>query len=79
VDFEVLGEIWGVETIATGRGIREVKRLRRKYGRSRWRKRKGFATIRLSGGRIRWAELHWYEAHGIGARELKVKKILGGP
>ena len=77
--FEVLGEIWGVETIATGRGIREVKRLRRKYGRSRWRKRKGFATVRLSGGRIRWAELHWYEAHGIGTTELKVKKILGEP
>ena len=79
MDFEVLGEIWSVETIATGRGIREVTRLRRKYGRSRWRKCKGFATVRLSGGRIRWAELHWYEAHGIGARELKVKKILGEP
>lgn len=77
--FEVLGEIWGVETIATGREIRDIKRLRRKYGRSRWRKRKGFATVRLSGGRIRWAELHWYEAHGIGARELKLKKILGEP
>jgi hypothetical protein len=79
VAFEVLGKIWGVEPIATGRGIREVKRLRRKYGRSRWRKRKGFATVRLSAGRIRWAELHWYEAHGIGATELKVKKILGEP
>lgn len=77
--FEVLGEIWGVETIATGREIRDIKRLRRKYGSLRWRKRKGFATVRLSGGRIRWAELHWYEAHGIGARELKLKKILVEP
>ena len=74
--FEVLG---GVETIATGREIRDIKRLRRKYGRSRWRKRKGFATVRLSGGSIRRAELHWYEAHGTGARELKLKKILGEP
>jgi hypothetical protein len=79
VAFEVLGEIWGAETIATGREIREIKRLGRKYGRSRWRKRKGFATVRLSGGRIRWAELHWYEAHGIGVKELKLKKILGEP
>lgn len=74
--FEILGEIWAVETIATGTGIREIARLRKRYGRGRWRKRKGIAEIRLAGGEIVAAELHWYEATGIGKREFKIKRLL---
>ncbi len=76
MDFEILGDLTGVETIARGSGIREVKRLRRQYGRGRWRKRKGFAEIRLATGEIVNAELHWYEATGIGKRESKIKRFL---
>jgi hypothetical protein len=76
VPFVVLGEIRAQETIARGRGIRELARLRKAYGATRWRKRKGVATIRLSDGTIRTAELHWYEAHGIGRQELKIKRLL---
>jgi len=64
--FEILGEISQVETFAAGSGIREVARLRRTYGRGRWRKRKGVARVRLPNGTIRLAEVHWYEAAGIG-------------
>jgi hypothetical protein len=74
--FEILGEISAVETFATGAGIREIARLRRIYGRGRWRKRKGIARIRLSDGSIHTSELHWYEASGIGRREFKIKSIL---
>ena len=73
--FEILGEISAVETIATGAGIREIARLRKRYGRGRWRKRKGIADIRLSGELAR-AEVHWYEATGIGKREFKIKRLL---
>lgn len=73
--FKVIGGITQVETIATGDSIREVKRLRKVYGRGRWRKRKGTAVIRLGDGTICRAELHWYEAHGIGKKELKIKRI----
>jgi hypothetical protein len=76
VNFEIVGEITDVETIAAGSGIREVARLRRIYGRGRWRKLKGVAQVRLSNGRIRLAELHRYEAHGIGKREMKRKRYL---
>jgi hypothetical protein len=76
VDFSVRGEISDVETSATGRQIRELKRLRRQYGRGRWRKRKGVANVRLADGTIRRAELHWYEATGIGRKELKIKRYL---
>jgi hypothetical protein len=76
VDFKVVGEIGDVETFATGHGIRELRRLRRNYGPGRWRKRKGIATIRLSDGFVTRAELHWYEAAGIGRRELKIKRYL---
>jgi len=76
VSFEIVGEITDVETIAVGGRIREVARLRRAYGRGRWRKRKGVAWVRLSSGRIRLVELHWYEAHGIGKREMKRKRYL---
>ena len=74
--FEVISAISDVETIATGSGIRDLKRLRKNYGKGRWRKMKGIARIRLSNGRIRLAELHWYEAHGIGKREVKRKRYL---
>ena len=76
MEFELVGDLTDVETIATGRGIRELPRLRRLYGKGRWRKMKGTARIRLKDGRIRLAELHWYEAHGIGKKELKRKRYL---
>jgi hypothetical protein len=76
VRFEILSEIVEVQIIATGREIRDLRRLQRLYGKGRWRKMKGVATIRLASGRIRQAELHWYEAHGIGKRELKRKRNL---
>jgi hypothetical protein len=76
MDFKVLGRIWNVETIAVGNAIREIKRLRRVYGFGRWRKRKGIARVQLSNGAIRLAEIHWYEAHGIGRHELKIKDYL---
>lgn len=76
MDFEILGELAAVETIATGKGIREITRLRKRYGRGRWRKRKGNAEVRLPDGEVCWAEIHWYEATGIGRREFKIKRFL---
>lgn len=73
----LVGAITGVETIATGRAIRERRRILKVYGPGRWRKRKGIATIRLEDGTLVRAELHWYEAHGIGRREMKIKCLLG--
>ena len=73
MDFELVGELHDVETIAVGQRIRELPRLRRLYGKGRWRKMKGVARIRLRNGRLRLAELHWYEAHGIGKKEFKLK------
>ena len=74
--FEITSAIDGVETIARGRGIRELKRLKRFYGPGKWRKRKGIATIKFENGSVFVAELHWYEASGIGKREFKVKKLI---
>ena len=76
MSLEIIGEIKDAETIATGSGIREVARLRRTYGRGRWRKRKGVAEVLLQSGEIVRAEIHWYEATGIGKREFKIKRIL---
>jgi hypothetical protein len=76
MDFEILGEISQVETIATASGIREIARLRKIYGRGRWRKRKGVARVRLTDGSFHPAEVHWYEAAGIGRKELKIKELL---
>ena len=76
MDFEIVSEITNIETIATGTGIREVERLKKFYGKGRWRKLKGVARIRLASGDIRLAELHWYEAHGIGKQEIKRKRYL---
>jgi hypothetical protein len=74
--FEIIGDITDIEPIALGSAIREVTRLRKQYGRGRWRKLKGIALIRLANGRLRRAELHWYEAHGIGKREIKRKRYM---
>jgi hypothetical protein len=74
--FEILGEISGIETFATASGIREIARLRKLYGPGRWRKRKGVARIRLTDGTIHLAEIHWYEASGIGRKEFKIKHLL---
>lgn len=74
--FEIIGEITEIEVIATGNTIRDIARLKKNYGLGRWRKLKGIAMVRLSNGRIRRAELHWYEAHGIGKREIKRKRYL---
>ena len=76
MDFELVGDLTDVETITTGRGIRDLTRLRRLSGKGRWRKMKGSALVRLRNGRIRLAELHWYEAHGIGKKEFKRKAYL---
>jgi hypothetical protein len=76
MDFEIVGEISEVEIIAVGSGIREVARLRRAYGKGRWRKLKGVARVQLRNGKIRRAELHWYEAHGLGKKEIKRKRYL---
>ena len=74
--FEVVGPLRNVETIAVGRSIRELARLRRAYGRGRWRKRIAVAMVRLSDGFVGEAEVHWYEAAGIGKRELKIKRLV---
>jgi hypothetical protein len=74
--FEIVGPISDIETIAAGASIRQLSRLRRQYGRSRWRKLKGTATIRVAGGDLRRAEIHWYEAHGIGRVGEKIKRLL---
>jgi len=74
--FEIVGDITHVETFAIGTSIREVARLRKRYGRGRWRKRKGVARVRLEDGAIRQAEVHWYEAHGIGRRDFKIKHFI---
>ena len=79
MDFEIVGALRGVETIASSRAIRELPRLRKFYGRGRWRKMKGLATIRLPNDSVREAEVHWYEAHGIGRKEFKIKRLLTSP
>jgi hypothetical protein len=79
MEFEVLTQISNVEIIAVGSGIRELPRLARMYGKGRWRKLKGTALIRLNSGETRRAELHWYEAHGIGKRDLKIKRYTDEP
>ena len=74
--FRVVGPIRDVEVIATGRAIRELKRLRKAYGGERWRKLKGVATVELPDAQAARAEVHWYEAHGVGRREMKIKRFL---
>ena len=74
--FEIIGTIENIETIAVGGRIREIMRLRRRYGSGRWRKLKGIARVRLTNGNVRTAEIHWYEAHGIGRKKMKIKRFL---
>ncbi len=74
--FEIVGLISDVETFAAGSAIREIARRRKFYGRGRWRKRNGIATVRLHDGTLRRAEIHWYEATGIGRKEFKIKHYL---
>lgn len=76
IPFEIIGEITDIEAIATGSSIYQIAHLRRQFGPGRWRKLKGVATVRLRSGRIRNVELHWYEAHGIGKKKLKIKRYL---
>ena len=76
MNFDIIDEIRDVETVAKGLGIRDLSRLKKTYGHGSWRKMKGIASIRLITGRIRPAELHWYEAHGIGRKEIKRKRYL---
>jgi len=73
MDFEILTRIENIQTIASGNGVRDRKRLRKLYGGTRWRKLKGIARVRLPSGRIRLAEIHWYESHGVGQHEFKLK------
>lgn len=74
--FEIIGQIASIETIAVGKAIRDIARLRKRYGPGRWRKLKGIAMVRLANGKIRRAEVHWYEAHGIGRKGMKIKRFL---
>ena len=76
-EVEILSEITDIEIIAAGHSIRELDRLQKMYGRGRWRKLKGIATVRLPDDTICRAEIHWYEAHGIGKQDFKVKRVLG--
>ena len=76
IDFEILGDINAIEPMAVGRGIRDRRWLQRHYGKGRWRKLRGVATVRLADGTIHTAEVHWYEAHGIGRKEFKLKLPL---
>ncbi|MGH9379278.1 MAG: hypothetical protein ACRD2Z_01495 [Thermoanaerobaculia bacterium] len=75
-DFRVIGDVAAVETIAEGKSIRELTRLAKTYGQARWRKRKGVANVELANGRVRRVEVHWYEAHGVGRLEMKIKRYL---
>jgi len=74
--FELIGNIENVQIIAVGPRIQKLQQLRKKYGRGRWRKLKGIGRVRLADGYECDAELHWYEAHGIGKKEMKVKDLL---
>ena len=74
--FEIIGQIDAIETIAIGSAIREIRLLREQFGLGRWRKLKGIAQVKLTNDKIRLAEVHWYEAHGIGKRKMKIKTFL---
>ena len=78
MDFEIIGQIRRIEIIAKGHGIQVRKYFLKTYGRGQWRKLKGLATVRLLNGAIRKVELHWYESHAIGRRELKIKYYVDG-
>ena len=75
--WELVGDITDIELVAAGNAIREIARLRKLYGRGRWRKLKGIAVVRLPDQTVSKVELHWYEAHGIGKKEIKIKRLIG--
>jgi hypothetical protein len=74
--FEIIGQIRGIQTIAVGHGIHDLVHLEGRFGRGNWRKLKGYATVRLEDGTIAEAEVHWYEAHGLGKRWMKIKRYI---
>jgi hypothetical protein len=76
VYFEIVGEVEAIQVIAAGPGIRQIEMLRQMYGGRRWSKLKGMARVRLPNGSIRSAEIHWYEAHGVGRKRMKIKRFL---
>ena len=76
MNFQVIGPVHEIERIAAGSGIRELDQLRKYYGRGRWRKLKEIADVKLLDGSMRVAEVHWYEATGIGKKEFKIKRFL---
>ena len=76
IAFDILGEISDIETIAAGRGVYIRRYLERTYGRGRWRKMKGIATVQLADGTLCEAEIHWFEAHGIGRKDFKIKRVI---
>jgi len=76
MQFEIIGDITHIQVIAASSGIRMLALLRKRYGAGRWRKLKGVATVRLSDSTIRFAEVHWFEAHGIGKRKMRIKRFL---
>lgn len=77
MNFKIIGEINNIEIIAIGSGIREVARLNKRYHKGNWRKLKGTTLVEFLNGEVELAEVHWYEAHGIGKREMKIKRLLG--
>ena len=78
MNFEIISEITSVENIKVTNGIREIARLRKDYGGSRWRKMKGIATVRRDTGSVKIVELHWYEENSIGKREIRIKRNVSG-
>ena len=76
IDFTLVSAIENIEIIAVNHGIRDLERLNREFGRGPWRKLKGTAHVKVGNGRIRFAEVHWYEAHGIGRRDMKIKNYI---
>ena len=76
MDFEIIGDLRDIETFAVGKEIRELERLKRIYGPGRWRKRKALGRVKISNGAILLAELHWYEATGLGKKEFKIKRFI---
>ena len=76
MDFAIIGDVTDIEIIAKGRGIHRLKNLMNRYGGKNWRKMKGLATIRTLNGALHQAEVHWYEAHGVGRKGWKIKRFL---
>lgn len=76
MNFEIIGDVKDIEVIASGNGIKDIARLRKYYGKGRWRKLKGIATIKINKREVLNAEIHWYEAHGIGKKEFKIKRFI---